>query len=354
MDVPAAAAGKVLVQPAGTVDGTLERESRGQAMRSVRNASKNVRGSRTAATASGVLPINGSVVRRPRRPRADAARSRRRRPSPNASQTVQRLRKPSTVDAQRIGGADRAPEHRRRARVAVAEHVERDHVVARVAGRFGQHARRQRRDDEPLAPWRRQPTTSRALANASPKLSTTGFSASRMLNSRRCWTWYLTLPTASAPMPTARAAGQRLAVVHHADTGDAFGRHRVDVGRHQQLRRCRPIVCIHHLHAGRRRGQHHLGIGQRGVQLLACAGSDALQRAAEALAGLVGRLLRALGAAVAGQPHAGRAGLRRDDAGDAADRPGAAEDEHVAAGELGAVRLAQCRSTQATSAAAVV
>ena len=185
-------------------------------------------------------------------------------------------------------------------------------------------------------------STSRATAKASSKPKLTAFSASRMRTSSRCWTSYLTLPIASAPMPTALRAVDRLRVVHHADTGQPFGRHRIDVGGDQhpasQMPERRPA---HHLHAGRGDAHHDVGVGQRGPQVVAVmpptrrsCSTPKRWPVCSAAACATAALLWLDSSTVAPSCAAQHAG-------DAADRAGAAEHQHPLAGEVGLVVLAQ-------------
>ena len=153
------------------------------------------------------------------------------------------------------------------------------------ARRLGQHARGDRRHGQHgavmqrcmrlrrarFSPGARSPrfgNTSRAMAKASGKPSTTAFSASRICTSRRCWVWYLTLPIASAPMPTARvpaaAAIGRRPSRRRRRCPRAAPRSRRPRPSARSRRRDRPRP--QHLHAGRRAGEHHVGLGRVAAQ----------------------------------------------------------------------------------------
>ena len=147
-----------------------------------------------------------------------------------------RCRRSSRSRRRRVASARAAPEHapasmrrppaRRssqrdsRARVSTSpKQSSATTAVAVVRRRLGEHARRDGGDGQH---GHRQVAAggsaafsarnSRAAANASGKLSADRPSRhSRICTSSRCWVWYLTLPMASAPMPTAPRAGQRLA-----------------------------------------------------------------------------------------------------------------------------------------------
>ena len=133
---------------------------------------------------------------------------------------------------------------------------------------------------------------------------------------------------------------QRHAIVHHAHTGNAFGRHGVDVGRNLELAGMGQLRGTQHLHAGCGAAQHHIRVGDGGLHGRGIGRRNAFQRHAESSPRLIGRGLGHGLAAAARQRHRSP-GLRRNDPGNATHRPQAAQHHHTPPRQASAMVLEQ-------------